>query len=182
MFDYFKKRRADWDQAERLYFKIVEQSRLPYFYRDGQVEDTVDGRFDMVVLHAFPVFNHLKQQGKPGQEFAQTLFNVLFKHMDYALREMGVGDLSVGKKIKKMAEAFYGRVTNYETALAADDKTLREALHRNLYRSQPVGPDTLEMMATYLRLQVKAVSTHSLADLREGRLEFGALEQVLAPV
>ncbi len=180
MLEYFKKRRADWEIAEQLYYQIVERSRAPYFYRQAEVADTVDGRFDMVVLHAFPVFAHLKNQGKPGQQLAQRLFDVMFKHMDYALREMGVGDLSVGKKIKKMAEAFYGRVTSYEQGLAAGDAELKEALQRNLYRSQNVQPATLDSMAKYLKNMVAIVANHSLAELQTGKLRLDLPVESLA--
>ncbi|TRO94513.1 ubiquinol-cytochrome C chaperone [Glycocaulis profundi] len=120
--------------AARLYDQTVAAARRPGFYGDGGVEDSVDGRFDLIVLHASLVMRRLREGGEAGQGAAQALFDRMFDDMDAALREMGVGDTSVGKKIKKMAEAFYGRASAYDTALKSGSRdALKAALWRNVF-------------------------------------------------
>jgi cytochrome b pre-mRNA-processing protein 3 len=104
--------------ARSLYDSLVRSARRPAFYGADGVEDSVDGRYDMIVLHAVLVMRRLREGGDLGRDLAQRVFDVMFDDMDAALREMGTGDLSVGKKIKEMGEAFYGRATAYETPLA----------------------------------------------------------------
>ena len=100
------------------------------FYADWGVPDTLDGRFDMISLHAFLVLDRLKGT---EQAFRQGLVDEFFADMDRSLREMGVGDLSVGKKVRKMAEVFYGRVAAYDQALAGPDGALEAAIARNVF-------------------------------------------------
>jgi cytochrome b pre-mRNA-processing protein 3 len=99
------------DAAQVLYEAIVAAARHPVPYADWGVRDTVDGRFDMIALHAFLVLDRLKGS---AEAFRQELVDELFRDMDRSLREMGVGDISVGKKVRKMAEVFYGRVAAYD--------------------------------------------------------------------
>src|SRR6185369_17559638 len=107
---------------------------LPIFYAAYGVPDTIDGRYDMIVLHAILVLDRLKSAGGEGNEFAQRLTDYLFSDMDRSLREMGVGDLSVGKKVRRMAEVFYGRAQAYRPALERlDEAALAEALYRNVF-------------------------------------------------
>jgi cytochrome b pre-mRNA-processing protein 3 len=114
----------------RLYEAIVAAARRPHLYEDVGVADTVDGRFDMIALHTYLAVDRLRRQDK---NFCERLIEELFADMDRSLREMGVGDLSVGKKVRRMAEAFYGRVTAYERALAEGDDAMKAALARNVF-------------------------------------------------
>ncbi|WP_374466727.1 ubiquinol-cytochrome C chaperone family protein, partial [Ferrovibrio sp.] len=91
-----------------LYRAIVAQSRQAGFYREHGVPDSLDGRFDMIVLHSFLVMRRLRRIGAAAEPLSQQLFDLMFADMDSNLREIGVGDLSVGKKVKAMAQAFYG--------------------------------------------------------------------------
>ena len=125
--------------ARRLFDAVMSEARRPEYYMTGGVADTVDGRFDLVVLHLFLVMRRLKSEGAEGRDLGQRLFDIAFANFDEALREMGVGDLSVPKKVRKMAEAFYGRVDAYQKAFDGGDAALDEALRRNLYRINPVG-------------------------------------------
>jgi cytochrome b pre-mRNA-processing protein 3 len=119
--------------AARLYDETVAAARRPFLYGPDGAPDTVDGRFDMIVLHAVLLMRRLRQGGEGGQALSQLVFDTMFSDMDGALREMGTGDLSVGKKIKAMGEAFYGRAKAYDEALAAeDDEALSAAIARNL--------------------------------------------------
>ena len=166
-----KKERA---AAEKLYAAIVRGAREPVFYERFAVADTADGRFDMIVLHAFLVLRRLKAEPEAA-DLAQALFDRMFIDMDENLREMGVGDLAVGARVKKMAKAFYGRAAAYEQGLAADGPNLEEALHRNLYRHADVPPPALRAMATYIRSQADALSAADLKTLL-------AADEIFAPV
>ena len=137
--------------AEALYIRVVRQSRKPVFYEEYSVADTIDGRFDMIILHVFLVLRRLKIEGKSTESLGQALFDAMFTTMDSSLREMGVGDLSVGKRIKKMATAFYGRVEAYDAPLIAGDRAaLCDALARNLFRGEPVKDGIKESLADYM--------------------------------
>lgn len=115
-----------------IYSGIVTAARQPRFYAEWGVPDTLDGRFDMIVLHLFLVLDRLRaEQGY--EEMSQKLTDYFHQDMDRSLREMGVGDLSVGKKVRKMAEACYGRLLAYGQAIAGHDEDLQQALARNVY-------------------------------------------------
>lgn len=117
--------------AELLYRAIVTAARQPRFYAEWGVPDTVDGRFDMIVIHLFLVLERLR--GSPeAADVAQDLTDTFFADMDRSLREMGVGDLSVGKKVRKMAEACYGRLEAYRKA-HGDEAATAAAVARNVF-------------------------------------------------
>lgn len=132
------------DSAALLYGHMVRQSRLPVFYTDFGVADTVEGRFDLLAAHVALLMGRLKrveaEHADAAQDLTQALVDLMFADMDVNLRETGASDLSVGRKVRKLAEAFYGRLLAYETALSGDDaqaslNELAAALSRNLYRS-----------------------------------------------
>ena len=139
-FGRWRSRRAHRRSAVRLYAAIVEQARVPVLYQVHRVPDTLDGRFDMLVLHAFLVFRRLRALGPQGEQLAQVTFDRLIEDMDRNLREIGVGDLSVGKKVKVMARAFYGRVAAYQGGMDGTRDDLVEALRRNAYRGDDDAP------------------------------------------
>ena len=113
MLDIFRKFKFH-DSADQLYRRLVRQARDPVFYLHLGVPDTPDGRFDMIILHAFLVIRRLKAEHERTVGLAQAIFDLMFADMDQNLREMGVGDLGVSKRIKGMAEACYGRTVAYE--------------------------------------------------------------------
>jgi cytochrome b pre-mRNA-processing protein 3 len=119
--------------ATRLYGAIVAAARQEKFYTEIGVPDSLDGRFDMIVVHMFLVLDRLRGG---NDKFRQELTNVFFADLDRTLREMGVGDLSVSKKIRPMAEAFAGRVQAYATASEKGDGEILLALQRNIYSGQ----------------------------------------------
>lgn len=160
--------------AQSLYAAIVDQARLPGFYRDMGVPDTLDGRFDMIVLHAFLALHRLKRDGQAQGPVGQALFDLMFADMDASLREIGVGDLSVGKKVKQMATGFYGRVAAYEQGLAAGDATLEEALRRNLYGTVAPAPAHVAAMARYVRDQTAFLDAADTRAILSGALRFVA--------
>jgi len=161
--------------ALALYRRIVAQSRRPEFYIAYRVADSLDGRFDVTALHVFLVLRRLK--GEAARGLSQTLFDAFFEGLDDGLREMGVGDLAVGKKIRQMAEAFYGRVAAYDDGLAeSHDETLKAALARNLYRGSEIPDNILNDMAKYVRRQADHLSGQSLAALKRGEATFEAID------
>lgn len=156
-FAWLGARREKEELIDALYAKAVTQARSPVFYAEREVPDTLDGRFDMLVLHVFLLLHRLGADGKPMKRIAQALFDLMFADMDRSLRELGVSDMRIGKKVKEMARAFYGRVDAYEPVLG-DKPKLEEALARNLYRGVEVRADSLSAMAHYIQSQVAALA------------------------
>ena len=126
--------RPETRPEDRLYAAIVAAARRPRPYAEWRVPDTVDGRFEMVVLHLALVVARLKQAGHDG--FILSLVERFVTDMDDALRELGSADVTVGKKVRKMAEAFYGRAAVYEAA-GDDTAALAAALARNIWPDAP---------------------------------------------
>ena len=122
-----------------LYGAAVAQARQPVFFEALGVPDTLDGRFDLVSLHTGLVVCRVTRDADPrAKDLGQAVFDAMFADMDLNLREMGVGDLAVGKRVKRMWEAFHGRAQAYDQALrAADVAALAEALERNVWRGAP---------------------------------------------
>ncbi len=162
------------DEAHALYAAAVRQARQPAFYADCGVPDTLDGRFDLIVLHVFLTLRGLKRGGDVGERTGQTMLEVMFDDMDQNLREMGVGDLSVGKKVKAMARAFYGRAKAYGDALepGADPSDLESALDRNIYGRDAPRPGQLAGLARYVREADAALAGQPSADILAGRIGF----------
>lgn len=164
-------RRQREQAARTLYGAIVEQARLPRFYEAWGVPDTLDGRFDMVVLHAWMVMRRLGGV-EGGKDLAQDLFDLMFADMDHNLREIGVSDLAVGGKVKAMAKAFYGRCAAYDQGLASSPADLEAALARNLYGTVSPQAGQVTAMAEYLRCQADAVGTVAGDALLAGKVAF----------
>ncbi|MEE8202677.1 MAG: ubiquinol-cytochrome C chaperone family protein [Alphaproteobacteria bacterium] len=165
------------DRACRLYGRAVEQARQPAFYRDHAVPDTLDGRFDMIALHVALVLRRLSREGAEGEALGQAVFDAMMDDMDRSLREMGVGDLGVGRRVKAMASAVYGRAAAYGAALAADDGALADALRRNLYGTVDAAEKDVAAVATYVRGAAAALDAQAGRDLLAGEIRFGAPAQ-----
>lgn len=170
--------------AVTLHTRIVAAARAPALYREGGVPDTVDGRFDLIALHAFLLFHRLS--GAEGwQPVGDRLADRLMADMDRSLREMGVGDMSVGKKMKTVATAFYGRLDAYWGALAdTAPGALADALARNVYRADPASaPEAAaaaRRLAHYARGQVAALAEQPTARLLTGDVRFAEAAPLLA--
>jgi len=146
----------------RVYEAIVAAARHPALYTGMAVADTVDGRYDMISLHAFLVLDRLKGT---GPAFRQALVDEFFRDMDRSLREMGVSDVGVGKKVRKMAEVFYGRVTAYDRALEEGREQLEAAINRNYAVAA-------SRLATYMLDQRSHLAAQPAAALAGGMLQF----------
>jgi len=172
IFPLFRRKPRGADTISTLYGMIVAQARLPTFYRDYAVADTVNGRFDLIVLHLAMVLDRLSQD--PAlQELGQGIFDRFCLDMDHNLREMGVGDLKVPKEMQRLAEAFYGRLQAYRNAWAAtDDAPLVQALERNIYGA--VSAPEAGRLATYVRAALRHLAAEPASGLAGGRLSFPA--------
>ena len=147
MFSLFGRKRAQANRQliERLHAEIVAAVRRPAFYVDYGVADTFEGRLELLILHAWLVLKRLNDAEAPGPAAAQDLVDAVFRHLDFGLREMGVGDMAVPKRMKTLAEAFLGRSMAYDTALREGEQALAAALSRNMFN----GNDTGKAMARY---------------------------------
>jgi cytochrome b pre-mRNA-processing protein 3 len=161
------------DAAALAYSQVVEQARRPGFFTDCGVPDTVDGRFELICLHAFLYLHRLKHEQQRAAPLGQRFFDTMFADFDRSLREMGTGDLSVGREIKRMAEAFYGRIAAYEEGLAGDDSVLQPALQRNLFGTAPPTEAQLQAMACHVRGEAARLRGQAAPELLAGRISFG---------
>lgn len=162
----------DEARVRALYVAAVEQARRPEFYLNLGVADTPDGRFDMVSLHVILLLRRLKRDHPGTADTAQALFDLMFADMDRNLREMGVGDVSVGKRVKGMAKGFYGRLAAYDAGLDVDDDSLAMALRRNLYRKTSPTDRQVETVAAYARAADTALRNTPLSTVLAGTVTF----------
>jgi cytochrome b pre-mRNA-processing protein 3 len=165
MLNLLKDFAARKQQAHRLYDGLVSRSREPVFFARFGVADSLDGRFDVLALHAWLVLTELK-----GASVAQDLTNLIFTGFDEAMREQGAGDMGIGHKLKAMAKAFYGRMTAYDTA--KDEQELAAALAKNLWRGGAVDDRALALAAYANRAR------QSLRRSLPDALDFGPLPTI----
>jgi cytochrome b pre-mRNA-processing protein 3 len=157
-----------------LYGLAVQQARRPAFYTRMGVPDTPNGRFELYSLHVLLLLRRLKDAGEAGAESAQVLFDTFISSLDDALREQGVGDLSVAKKMRKLGEAFYGRVKSYDEALSALPDTA--ALHTLIARTVCADGGDAEGVTRYAAHGVARLAGLSDADVLSGKIEWPEVE------
>lgn len=173
-------RRRDDEAAERLYTAIVAHARTPTFYLDYAVPDTVEGRFELIVAHVGLLVARLTAAGEPHVRVGQRLAEAFFSDMDRNLREMGIGDLTVPKRMKKIAGAFYGRLDAYQAALAdPDPAALNAAVLRNVYDGV-TAEGAAERLASYLKAASTALAATEAASLAAPPLAFPDPRALLA--
>jgi cytochrome b pre-mRNA-processing protein 3 len=155
-----------------LYTAAVGQSRTPALYAELGAPDTVEGRFEIYTLHVVLLLDRFNQAGDHAKAVSQALFDAYVKSLDDALREMGVGDLSVGKKMRRLGEAFFGRVKSYHSAFAAlpDKGPLRDLLTRTVYAEADAAP--APALADYVTAQRAHLAGQPLEALLEGRVDW----------
>ena len=162
------------DAVHALYLALVAQARQPALYTDLGVPDSRDGRLELVYLHAILVMRRLRTEGRPGQELAQDLFDLLFRDLDRHLREWGVGDLSVGKKVKVLAQSFFGRATALDGPLTDGDRdAITDILRRNVY-AEVAEPDAAAVagLGEYLLAQDRWLAAQAPDGLLRGKPTF----------
>jgi len=174
MFDRWFARRPRDDSSENLYARIVAQARRPEFYVGAGVPDSLDGRFEMLALHLFLVLHRLtRERADPAcAALAQALADRAAADFDANLREMGAGDLGVGRRVKRMAGALYGRIAAYEAGLAGGEAELRQAIRRNLFGTVAPSDRQTADMARYVLAAHARVAEYSVAELALGAIEF----------
>ena len=161
----------------QLYTQAVQAAREPYFYAELDVPDTLDGRFDLVGLYACMVIRRLRALPPTGPRVAQAVFDAMFSDMDINLREMGVSDMAIAKKVRAMWEAFHGRALAYEAPLAAGDAlALAESIARNVWRGAP-APGALAIARIALA-QMRVLERDAPADILAGRIAFAAPQTI----
>lgn len=154
--------------AHEVYIALVGQARKPFFYQEYGVADNLDGRFDVIVLHIFMLTQRLKNE---SPEFIRAVWEVFFSDMDRSLREMGASDTGVGKRVKKMAQAFYGRIDSYEKTIA-NTAEFKESLKRNLYRGAEVGETQLSSLVSYISRNLEHLQKQDVQHIIKGDLSF----------
>lgn len=159
--------------ACQLYIKAVDQSRQPFFYGACQVPDTIDGRFDLIVLHLFLMIQQLQNDAhRDSAKLQQALFDIMFADMDQSLREMGVGDMGVPRRVKAMMQAFNGRCHAYHQGMLQGKEALIAALGRNIYRDQIPAGAAVKNLADYVFQQKAALQNYTCEDFMANQIEF----------
>lgn len=158
---------------DRLHREVVAVARDPLLFTDYGIADTLEGRFESLVLHGTMVLRRLESLPAPGPEVAQDLTDTLFRHFDIALREIGVADTRVPKEMKALAEAFRGRGMAYDAALREGRLALVEALARNVYgESTDATKQAAEKLADYVIRLDQALASVTLAQFLDGPIPF----------
>ncbi len=176
IFPLFRRKPNGPDTISILYGMIVAQARLPIFYRDYAVADTVNGRFDLIVLHLALVLDRFARE--PAlQAIGQGIFDRFCQDMDHNLREMGVADLKVPKEMQRIGEAFYGRSQAYRKAWARSDvEPLVLALERNIYGGQT---EAAPRLAAYVRAVGGDLAQQDAANFQNALLRFPEPDVIL---
>jgi cytochrome b pre-mRNA-processing protein 3 len=172
-FPLTKAGRARHKTAQLIYKSCVDQARSVEFYRDARVPDTLTGRFDMIALHVGLVVTLCQSKGKAGEALAQSIFDVMFVNLDQTCREIGIGDLSVPRHIKRMMTAFKGRALAFDQAIAQGDDVLKDTIVRNLYAGNaPENPLILNEMCSYIRKLYAHISQLDYPSLMDHGIQF----------
>jgi cytochrome b pre-mRNA-processing protein 3 len=169
--DFFRRSRPHEDAALTLYRSMVEKARDPAFYAALGVPDTVNGRFDMLVIHAMLVLRRLRGGGVLADQTGKAMLELLFRDMDQSLREMGIGDMGVGRHIKKMAKAMFGRADAYEAGLdSGEPGAIAQVLKDNIYRQGAPAEAVVAQMADYMRRADAHTQREDVAEIAAGRI------------
>ena len=166
MLNALRKSKVRRQLAGELHAALVARARQPEFFATFGIKDTLDGRFDLIVLHAWLVLERLREAG--ASSLSQAFIDAVFVGFDEGLRELGAGDIGMGKRVKKLADAFYGRMQAYGDA--SDEAEMEAALIRNLYRGAPEAG--AKPMAHYV---MSARSSLKSSDIENGQLDFGPM-------
>ncbi|MFZ5609754.1 MAG: ubiquinol-cytochrome C chaperone family protein [Pseudomonadota bacterium] len=147
--------------AEQLYSSAAAQARAPALYLRFAIPDTLDGRFDALALHVALLVRALEAADGRAAALAVRVEEALVRDLDRTVRELGVGDMGVGKQVKLMMAAYRGRARAYGAALAASDEALVNALARNLYRGAPPARPVMDALARHVRAEAAHVGAQA---------------------
>jgi len=168
-----------------LYEAAVQQARQPVFYAELGIPDTLDGRFEAILLHVWLVLRRIRLANVPTDalsvasgKVSQAVFDSMIGDMDRSLREMGVGDLRVGKRVKAMAKSFYGHVQAYDAGLEGSTADLTAALRRNVYGTSELEAAALDGavdgLVQYVEKAVSLLDNQPIEAIIDGKVTFGA--------
>ncbi len=165
--------------ASPLYAAIMAQARQPVFYTEYGVPDTPEGRYELLVLHAFLLFHRLKSAKEEIRKTGQAVFDLMFTDIEMSLRETGIGDMGIPRRVKALARAFYGRAAAYDEALEQNDTgKLHEAVGRNFVSNgEGAGPD-VKRLSAYLLESVEVLAAQATDRIISGTIHFPAADQV----
>lgn len=171
-------RRGDRDVAQQIYGAVVAQSRQPAFYLRYGIEDTVTGRFDILCLHVFLLSNRLAGEGDPAaRALGQEVFDRFTDDVDRALREIGIGDVSVPKRKKRLIRGFYGQVDDFAAPLDAGDATgLAAKADARFFGS--AGDARADLLAHYMLKARDRLKAMPLAEIAAARIEWPDPEEI----
>lgn len=176
VFGFFNRRKSV--DVGPLYLSIVAQARQAVFYRDLAVPDTIDGRFEMVVMHLVLVIERLRGEDKSISAVGQGVFDLFLKDMDRNLREMGVGDMSIGKRMKKIGRSVYGRFDAFGPPLKTGDApALAAAIDRNVFAGDP-HPGEANRLAAYALETAGRLASQTTSDIEAGRVDWPGPDDV----
>ena len=166
---------------ENIYTNIVKTSRNKSFFLDYKVDDTVEGRFDIILLHSFIIFNYFISVEKGKSKLPQLLFDHMFLDFDSNLREMGFGDIAVNKRMKQFIKAFYGRIDSYSKSLLSfnesnDCTMLNETISRNVYKEKSVAVTCIEFWKNYIVSNIDYINNNTYDDNIENLFSFNGLK------
>jgi len=159
--------------AAALYSEVVTVARAPAFYAELGVPDTIEGRYEMIVLHVVLLLRRLRAPGANQKRLAQALIDFMAADLDRSIRELGVGDMSVGKFMKRLGQGLYGRAAAYDGALDnSDAPALEEAILRNIFDGYDPGDRILATFARYVQTQNDHLAGLSIEPIAAGHVDF----------
>jgi cytochrome b pre-mRNA-processing protein 3 len=174
MFGLFGKREARLAPVNALFARVAEASRRPAFYIEGGIPDTFEGRFESLTLHTFLVLRRLRELPAPAADLAQDFVDACFAYLELGFRNGGISDIAVPKRMKKIAQSFFGRIKAYEAALvSAEPEALTEALRRNASPGEGAA-----ILADYMRQAQAGLAARTLEAILSEPALFPALAQL----
>ena len=181
-FNVFNRKTKEKQLAEQLYKDIVKQARNKAFYTSYGVPDTMEGRYEMIVIHIFLFLQNLENSEKNNAQIGKAISEEFFSELDGSLREMGVGDITVPKKMRKLADSFYGRLYAYKEGIEKNEKnTLSQAIQRNVFghddENKELGTTSLnsDKLSNYMIETNKLLSNNIKEALSLGTIKFQPL-------
>ncbi|MYZ48478.1 ubiquinol-cytochrome C chaperone family protein [Propylenella binzhouense] len=171
MLRHWRRSREERDSAERLYAAVVDAARRPEFYEGLGVPDTVEGRFELLALHFYPVIHRLMYRPDGDPELARRLSEAFVRDMDAVHREMGIGDISVPKRLKKLYGVFAGRISAYRDGLRQGGEALADVLDRTIFFGRS-DRQAAARLAAYLAEAVAGLEDADLAEWRAGAVRY----------
>ena len=167
--------------SNQIYKLIIKQSRIKPFYTSLNIPDTIDGRFELIVLHFFFIDNALNKDLEHYDKIYKEILEIMYKDFDMSLREMGVGDLSVGKKIYHMTEAFSGRIVAYRAASKKNKTEVIKSLKKNVYgTTKNINKDQLNILAEYFLGSLKIINNITIDNVKKNNAIFLDLNRYIS--